>query len=71
MSELIEVANKFTDGEDVYNNKRAHLPEVDGASRQRRRYCYEDSRTRRNQIAAGYERRNKEGNGSREYREKK
>jgi hypothetical protein len=35
VSELMEVANIFTDGEDVYNNKRGHSPEVDRASRQR------------------------------------
>jgi hypothetical protein len=28
VSELMEVANKFTDGEDTYNNKRARSPEV-------------------------------------------
>jgi hypothetical protein len=65
----MEIANKFTDGEDAYNNKRACSPEVDSASRQRRRSRNEDSRTRRNQIAAGYKRRNEEGNISREYRE--
>jgi hypothetical protein len=46
VSKLMEVANRFTDGEDVYNNKRAHSPEVDSASRQRRRSRNEDSRTR-------------------------
>jgi hypothetical protein len=35
VSELMEVANKFADGEDAYNNKRAHSPEVDRANRQR------------------------------------
>jgi hypothetical protein len=70
VSELMEIANKFANGEDAYNNKRACSPEVDRASRQRRRSRNEDSCTRRNQIAAGYERRNKEGNESREYREK-
>jgi hypothetical protein len=70
VSELMEIANKFTDGEDTYNNKRARSLKVDRASRQRRRSCNEDSRTRCNQIAAGYKRRNEEGNGSREYRDK-
>jgi hypothetical protein len=69
VSKLMEIANKFADGEDAYNNKRARSPEVDRASRQRRRSCNEDSRIRRNQIAAGYERRNEEGNKNREYRE--
>jgi uncharacterized protein YPO0396 len=57
VSELMEVANRFADGEDAYNNKRGRSPEVDRASRQRRRYRNEDSHARRNQIAAGYERR--------------
>jgi hypothetical protein len=38
VSELMEVANRFADGEDAYNNKRGHSPEVDKTSRQRRRY---------------------------------
>jgi hypothetical protein len=50
VSELIEVANRFADGEDTYNNKRGRLPEVDRASRQRRRYRNGDSRARRNQV---------------------
>jgi hypothetical protein len=65
--ELMEVANRFADGEDAYNNKRARSPEVDRASRQRRRPRNEDSRTRRNQIAAGYERRDDESYESREF----
>jgi hypothetical protein len=68
--ELIEIASRFADGEDAYNNKRACSPKVDRASRQRRRSRNEDSYTRRNQVAAGYERRNKEDYGIREYRDK-
>jgi aldehyde:ferredoxin oxidoreductase len=67
VSELMEVANRFTDGEDAYNNKRGRSPEVDKVSRQRRRYRNEDGRARRNQIAAGYERRDEEGYASREF----
>jgi hypothetical protein len=67
MSELMEVANRFADGEDAYNNKRARSPEVNRASRQRRRSRNEDNRTRQNQIAAGYERRDEEGYESREF----
>jgi hypothetical protein len=67
--ELMEVANRFADGEKAYNNKRAHSPEVDRASRQRRRSRNEDSRARRNQISAGYKRRSEEGNKNREYQE--
>jgi hypothetical protein len=69
VSELMEVANRFTDGEDAYNNKRARSPEVDRASRQRRRSRIEDSRIGQNQIGAGYERRDKEGYGSREFQD--
>jgi hypothetical protein len=46
VSELMEVANRFADGEDVYNNKRGRSPEVDRASRQRRRYRNGDSHAR-------------------------
>jgi hypothetical protein len=67
VSELMEVANRFTDGEDAYNNKRARSPEVDRVSRQRRRSRNEDSRTRRNQVATGYKRRDEEDYGSREF----
>jgi hypothetical protein len=35
ISELMEVANRFADGEDAYNNKRGRSPEVDRASRER------------------------------------
>jgi hypothetical protein len=55
VSELMEVANRFADGEDAYNNKRGRSPEVNRASRQRRRYHNGDSHARRNQIGAGYE----------------
>jgi hypothetical protein len=66
----MEVANRFVDGEYAYNNKRARSPEVDRASRQRRRSRNEDNRTRRNQIATEYERRDEEGYRSREFRDK-
>jgi hypothetical protein len=48
VSELMEVANRFVNGEDAYNNKRGRSPEVDRASRQRRRYRNGDSHARRN-----------------------
>jgi hypothetical protein len=66
VSELMEVANRFADGEDAYNNKRGRSPEVDKTSRQRRRYRNGDNHGRRNQTAAGYDGRNKEGYESRE-----
>jgi hypothetical protein len=31
VSELIDIASRFTDGEDTYNNNRARSPEVDRA----------------------------------------
>jgi hypothetical protein len=67
VSELMEVANRFADGEDAYNNKRGRSPEVNSANRQRRRYHNEDSHARRNQIATGYERRDEKGYESREF----
>jgi hypothetical protein len=63
----MEVANRFAEGEDAYNNKRVRSPEVDRTSRQRRRSRIKDSRTRRNQIATGHERRDEEGYRSREF----
>jgi hypothetical protein len=70
VSELIEIARRFADGEDAYNNKRECLLEVDRANRQRRRSRNEDGHVRRNQVAAGYERGDEEGNESREYQDK-
>jgi hypothetical protein len=67
VSELMEVANRFADEEDAYNNKRGCSPEVDRASRQRQRYHNGDSHARRNQIAPGYERRDEEGYENREF----
>jgi hypothetical protein len=67
MSKLMEVANRFADGEDAYNNKRGRSPEVDRASRQRRRYRNGDSHARRNQVAAGHKRRDEEGYENREF----
>jgi hypothetical protein len=61
VSELMEAANRFADGEDAYNNKRGRSPEVDKTSRQRQRYRNGDNHRRRNQIAAGYDGRNEEG----------
>jgi hypothetical protein len=61
VSELMETANRFADGEDAHNNKRGRSPEVDKTSRQRRRYRKGDNYGRRNQIAAGYDERSEEG----------
>jgi hypothetical protein len=46
VSKLMEVANRFANREDAYNNERGHSPEVDRASRQRRRYRNGDSHAR-------------------------
>jgi hypothetical protein len=46
VSELMEVANRFADGEDAYNNKRGRSPEVDKTSRQRQRYRNGDNHGR-------------------------
>jgi hypothetical protein len=61
----MEVANRFTNGEDAYHSKRACSPEHDRSSRQhnqRHRSCNEDGRTPHNQIAIWYKRRDGEGN---------
>jgi uncharacterized protein YPO0396 len=70
VSELMEVANRFADGEDAYNNKRGCSPEVDRASGQRRRYRNGDNHARQNQVVAGYERRDEEGYESKELQAK-
>jgi hypothetical protein len=70
VSELIEIASRFADGEDAYNNKSTRSPEVDKANGQRRRSRNEDGHIRRNQVATGYERGDEEGNESREYQDK-
>jgi hypothetical protein len=67
VSELMEVANKFANGEDAYNNKRGRSPEVDKTSRQMRRYCNGNNHGRQNQIAAGYDRRNEECHENKEF----
>jgi hypothetical protein len=63
----MEIANRFADGEDAYNNKWGHSPEVDKTSKQRRRYRNGDYHGRQNQIATGYDGRNEEGYKSKEF----
>jgi hypothetical protein len=63
----MEIANRFTYGEDAYNNKRRRSPKGDKTSRQRQRYRNGDNHGRRNQIAVGYDGRNKEGYESVEF----
>jgi hypothetical protein len=70
VAKLMEEANKFTDGEDAYNNKRGRLPEVDRTSRQRRRHRSRDKQERQNQVAAGYELREEEEDEGRRFQTK-
>jgi hypothetical protein len=70
VAKLIEEANKFTNGEDVYNNKRGRSPEVDRTSRQRRRHHSRDNQERRNQVAAGYGVREEEEDKGRRFQTK-
>jgi hypothetical protein len=70
VAELMEEANKFADGEDAYNNKRGRSPEVDRASRQRRRHRSRDNQGGQNQVAAGYEAREEEGYENRRFQAK-
>jgi hypothetical protein len=65
--ELMEIANRFADGEDTYNNKRGRSPKVDKSNRQRRQYRNGDNHGRQNQIATGYDERNEEGYGNKEF----
>jgi hypothetical protein len=73
MSELMEIASRFIDREDAYNNKRVRSPEGDKSSwqhNQRRRSRNEDGRARHNQVATGYGRGDEEGDEIREYQDK-
>jgi hypothetical protein len=70
VAKLMEEANRFTDGEDAYNNKRGHSPEVDRTSRQRRRHRSRDNQGRRNQVAMGYEAKEEKGYESRKFQAK-
>jgi hypothetical protein len=57
VSDLMDIANRFTDGEDACNNKRTRSPEDDRGSRyggQRRRSRNYDNYGSHNQVAAGY-----------------
>jgi hypothetical protein len=67
VSELMEIANRFADGEDAYNNKWGHSPEINKSSRQKRQYRNGDNHGRRNQIATGYDERNEEDHKNGEF----
>jgi hypothetical protein len=54
VSQLMEIANRFAEGEDAYHNKRALSPERDRPSRynnQRRRSRNDDGHNPRKQVA--------------------
>jgi hypothetical protein len=58
VSDLMDVANRFTDGEDAYNNKRTRSLEDDKRNRygsQRRRSRNYDNYGSHSQVPAGYE----------------
>jgi hypothetical protein len=76
VSDLMDVANRFADGEDACNNKRTRSPEDDRGNRyggQRRRSRNYDNYGSHSQVAAGYKDNNYQGNdckssGYRSYR---
>jgi hypothetical protein len=64
VSELMDIANKFADGEDAYYNKKTRSPKDDRSlwdSNQRRRSRNHDNYNSHNQVAAGYKGSNSEG----------
>jgi hypothetical protein len=57
VSDLMDVANRFADGEDACNNKCTRSPEDDRGNRyggQPRRSCNYDNYSSHSQVAAGY-----------------
>jgi hypothetical protein len=57
VSDLMDVANRFADGEDACNNKHTRSPEDDRGNRyggQRRRSHNYDNYGSHNQVATGY-----------------
>jgi hypothetical protein len=65
VSDLMDVANRFADGEDACNNKRTRSPEDDRGTRyggQRRRSRNYDNYGSHSQIAAGYKDNSYQGN---------
>jgi hypothetical protein len=68
VSELMDIANRFTDGEDACNNKRTQSPEDDRGNRynsQRRRSHNYDNYGSHSQVAAGYKDNNYQGDDHR------
>jgi hypothetical protein len=68
LSELMNIANRFADGEDAYNNKRTRSPEDDRGNRynnQRRRSRNYDNCGSHSQVATGYKNNNYQGDDRR------
>jgi hypothetical protein len=68
VSELMDIANRFTDGEDTCNNKRMRSPEDDRGNRynsQRKRSRNYDNYGSQSQVAAGYKDNNYQGDDCR------
>jgi hypothetical protein len=68
VSDLMDIANRFADGEDTCNNKRTRSPEDDRGNRygnQRRRSCNYDNYGSHSQVAAGYKDNSYQGNDRR------
>jgi hypothetical protein len=68
VSDLMDIANRFADGEDACNNKRTRSPEDDRGNRyggQRRRSHNYDNYGSHSQVAAGYKDINYQGNDRR------
>jgi hypothetical protein len=64
VSDLMDIANRFADGEDACNNKRTRSPEDDRGNRysgQRRRSRNYDNYGSHSQVAAGYKDNNYQG----------
>jgi hypothetical protein len=68
VSDLMDIANRFADGEDACNNKRTRSPEDDRGNRcggQRRRSRNYGNYGSHSQVAAGYKDNNYQGNNRR------
>jgi hypothetical protein len=68
VSDLMDIANRFADGEDACNNKRTRSPEDDRRNRyngQRKRSRNYDNYGSHSQVAAGYKDNNYQGDDRR------
>jgi hypothetical protein len=68
VSELMDIENRFVDGEDACINKRTRSPEDDRGNRygsQRRRSCNYDNYGSHSQVAVGYKDNNYQGDDRR------